>query len=453
MILVTGATGFLGRAVIAEGLRRGFDMVALCRASSNTDGLSLPASKIIRAGLNDTAALMPALTGMTAVVHTAATTSQTKPDWELSYETNVLGTQALIQACERVGTHRFIHISSQSAKTQNSSCYGQTKYLADQVVQTSGLDWTIIKPSVIYGAGERGMFYKLSELLKGHAVVPVIGAGDQPLRPILVTDLAAAIFTCLDNEKTFKKIYDLGGADQVTFNTFIQKILAAQGLTRRTIHLPIWVCYIVAFLLSRLSSDPPVTKDNILGIKHLTAISNALAEEDFGYRPTNLDEGLKSSFIRSHSQRGLESPEALTREVKYFHQYFFHLEPSPSLIKNYIGAHDHYLTNISDSESELVRYLIDNTIDVEAVELALRRRHPNNALSRKFHIYVYLLEAEPSFYGYFINSRQTKALAFLRLGFLVLRSIYKLFKGAMLLRAFPNSGPRGLDAVAPGTKG
>src|SRR5262249_12305670 len=154
---------------------------------------------------------------------------------------------------------------------QNVSCYGQSKYLADQAVQQSHLNWTIIKPSVIYGPGKRGLFYKLCELLKTHAFVPVIGAGKQPLRPILVTDLASAIFECLENEKTVKKIYDLGGAEEVAFNEFIRRVLAAQGLKRRILHLPTWMCYVIAFLLSKLCHEPPITKDNILGVKHLTS--------------------------------------------------------------------------------------------------------------------------------------------------------------------------------------
>ena len=151
------------------------------------------------------------------VVHCAATTSETKVDYEQSFQVNVEGTRNLLQACQERGIDRFLMISTQSANEHNPSTYGRTKLAADLAVKESPVAYTILKPSTIYGPGTKGLFAKMVRLLDSVPVVPILGSGARLIRPIHVYDLCEAILECEASDQTFGKTYDLGGRDLVSY--------------------------------------------------------------------------------------------------------------------------------------------------------------------------------------------------------------------------------------------
>jgi nucleoside-diphosphate-sugar epimerase len=303
MILITGASGFLGSAVVRLAREHGLAIRAMVRPSSRLDLLpNLNPEEIIRADMADPASLAQAVKGITAIVHCAATTSQGAPDLELSRRINVAGTQALIDACKAETskrrqdawtTIRFINISSQSAHPANPSVYGKTKLEQDERVMASALDWTILRPSIIYGPQSKGIFDKMLQYCRKLPIIPIIGPGREEMRPIHVDDVAWAALACLDEPKTIGQIYDLGGADVVSFNDFIGQILEALGRKAIRFHLPISIALTIARVLSAVMKNPPLTPDNVTGIQTARHVDISAAQRDFNFNPRSFKQGLE----------------------------------------------------------------------------------------------------------------------------------------------------------------
>jgi nucleoside-diphosphate-sugar epimerase len=294
MILVTGASGFFGGRIVRLALREGRPVRALVR--NPTADLGLPGEILYRGDVTDPSTLSGAAEGAEAVIHAAATTSETTPDDDLSRRTNVEGTRNLMEAFRKAGGTRWVQISSLSANPANTGVYGRTKFAADEEVRRSGLRWTILQPGTIYGPGARGLFAKILRLVSGKPIVPVLGPGTQPMRPIFVDNAAEAALSCLDHEATVGQSYTLGCRDVITFNDFIRGILHAQGKRKPLIHIPLWFCFPVACVLGWFLKNPPVTVDNLVGLRQMTAPEIDAASRDFGFAPLTFAEGLEKTF-------------------------------------------------------------------------------------------------------------------------------------------------------------
>lgn len=296
--LITGASGFVGSAVARMALARGMAVRAMVRESSRLDLLrGVPAEAIVRGDMSDAAALASAVQGAAAVVHCAATTSEMAPDLALSRRINVEGTETLLAACRKAGVRRFINISSQSAHADNPSVYGRTKTEQDERVRAApGVDWTILKPSIIYGGEAKGIFAKMVRLCRRLPVIPIIGPGHEEMRPIHVDDVAWAVLACLQEPRTIGRTYDLGGADVVEFNDFVGEILKALGRQAFRFHLPIPVALAAAKTLSLVMKNPPLTPDNVTGIQRVRRVDIGDAERDFGFHPRSFAQGLRQSL-------------------------------------------------------------------------------------------------------------------------------------------------------------
>jgi nucleoside-diphosphate-sugar epimerase len=310
MLFITGATGFLGRYLVRAAVRKGERVRALVRKPGADVGLpeASPGQVQIHIGdLSDPAILEGGLAGVSAVVHAAATTSEAAPDEELSRRTNVDGTWQLLDACRRSGVRRWVQISSLSANAANTSVYGRTKYQADELVRQSGLRWTILQPGTIFGPGGRGLFAKIVRLTRGLPIVPVLGPGTQPMRPIHAADVADAVLACLDRDETVGQSYALGGGDVITFNDFLRGVLREQGLRKPLVHVPFWVCFPAARLLGLVLRNPPVTVDNLVGLKQMTAPDIEPARRDFGFAPPTFAERLHETFAAQAAVSGAGS--------------------------------------------------------------------------------------------------------------------------------------------------
>ena len=163
-LAVTGATGFVGRAVLAAAA--GASIRALARRAHADH----PGTEWIAGDLADTAALHRLCDGASAVVHIAgAVNAPDRAGFDLA---NVAGTAAILAAAKGAGVRRFVHISSQAAREPGLSMYGASKAAAEALVAASGLDWVIVRPPGVYGPGDREMLdiYRLAA--RGWALVP-----------------------------------------------------------------------------------------------------------------------------------------------------------------------------------------------------------------------------------------------------------------------------------------
>lgn len=294
-LLITGASGFLGSNLAREAQDGGYTVRGFVRPTSDIGPLALSPEHIFRGDITNGDALQSAMRGADCVVHCAATTSEMRTTWEQSYQSNVTGTERVIAACESEGITDLIYISSQSAKPDNPSIYGRTKLEGEKRITASRLNFRIIRPNVIYGPGSKGLFAKMSRLVQKLPVIPVIGSGEEQLRPIYIRDLTGALLQCLETPVTVRRTYDLGGADVVTFNEFLRHLITALDLRRRLLHIPLPLCLVAARLIQTALPNPPVTVDNIHGLKLLDPSTNESAIRDFKYQPLTLAEGLRAT--------------------------------------------------------------------------------------------------------------------------------------------------------------
>ena len=236
-IAVTGATGFVGQAVLDEAASRGADLRALTRRAQDPRG----GVEWVRGALSDAGALAQLVDGAEAVLHIAGVVSA--PDAAGFHAGNVAGTEAVVQAARDAGVARFVHVSSLAAREPSLSAYGHSKRMAEEVVQVSGLDWTIVRPPAVYGPRDTEMF----ELFRAARwrVVPMPPPGRASL--IHVQDLARLLLDLVPQHgDTARRIFepDDGRAGGWTHRELAHAVGAASGKR-------VWAPSIPASLLKR----------------------------------------------------------------------------------------------------------------------------------------------------------------------------------------------------------
>ncbi|MBY6218437.1 NAD-dependent epimerase/dehydratase family protein [Qipengyuania aquimaris] len=169
-IALTGATGFVGQAVLDAAARAGLPVRALTRREqSPRDGVTW-----VEGSLSDTPSLEQLVRGAEAIVHVAGLTNT--PDPAEFEEANVIGTRRLLHAAKRADVPRFVFTSSLSAREPSLSLYGASKANAEAFVETSGLDFTIVRPPAVYGPRDKDMFELFRSAKYGFVPVPPKGS-------------------------------------------------------------------------------------------------------------------------------------------------------------------------------------------------------------------------------------------------------------------------------------
>ncbi|VAX22723.1 hypothetical protein MNBD_NITROSPINAE03-2089, partial [hydrothermal vent metagenome] len=174
-------------------------------------------------------------------------------------------TQNVVRAAVDAGVKRFIFMSANGAAQDGVSAYQTTKWRAEEEVRNSGVDWTIFRPSVIFGDPEGLMEFtsEMAGVIGKAPVMPVFGDGLYKLDPVDVKDVAECFAGSLDNREAIGKVFHLGGSNPITFYEIIQIIGKALGARKtKTVNIPFGIIKPVAHLLGRFSFFP-VTSDQL----------------------------------------------------------------------------------------------------------------------------------------------------------------------------------------------
>ena len=297
-VLVTGGTGFIGSALVPRLVQAGYVPRLFVRAAPPT----VPPTpvEVVVGDVTDAGAIRVALEGASAVIHMAAATSAGRLDPAVAYRVNVGAASALVEACRPSGT-RLIVLSTQHVYLPAPGLYGRTKRMADRIFLESGVPVTILRPSLVYGPGTRGVFVRLATLVRKLPVIPVIGPGQWRMRPLFLDDLVDVILEVLARPELAGRTYDVGGPDLVTYDELLSAICDAIGRPCRTLHLPLGLSFALAWTLERLLPTPPLTTDNVRGAVRDAHCDPRALERDLRPRLTPLAEGLRrSSLVPSH---------------------------------------------------------------------------------------------------------------------------------------------------------
>ena len=235
-LFVTGATGFLGRALLLHPAFAQFEKIS-CLARTAPQPSVSPNVTWLRGGLTDTSTYSAALAGADCVLHLAAATGKLPP--KEYFAVNVEGTRRLVEQCKLAGVQNFLFVSSIAAgfADQTRYYYAQSKVQAEEIVRSSGLRYAIVRPTMIFG--------KNSPVLAGFAkiaaapVIPVFGNGATQVQPIAVEDLADFILRIVDNDLFRGETFNLGGPDVVSIEELLRRIhVVLRHANARTLHIP-----------------------------------------------------------------------------------------------------------------------------------------------------------------------------------------------------------------------
>ena len=277
-VLVTGATGFTGRYVVKELCKQGFTVTCFVRKNSNCDRLAMLPVDYAVGDLGDSESLRNALTDKDILVNIASLGFGHAP--------------AIVQACQQSKIKRAIFFSTTAVLTTLAAPSKIVRTAAEKLIFESGIDYTIIRPTMIYGSlGDRNMI-RLIRFVSHSPLVPVLGDGTSLLQPVYVADLANAVAAILLRDNTKNKVYHLSGKQPLSYNEVVDTV--AQGLGKKVmkIHLPVNLSLMAVKVANLIPSLPHLTKEQVYRLNENKDFSHEEARKDFSYNPLSFKEGI-----------------------------------------------------------------------------------------------------------------------------------------------------------------
>ena len=277
-VLVTGGTGFTGARVVPLLVENGYSVRCFVRPTS--DRSALPSSEIEWAigDLADTRALTDALRGEDALVNIAS----------LGFG----NADSILRAAHEAGIQRAIFISTTAIFTQLNARSKQARMEAERLIQASRLQYTILRPTMIYGSRRDRNMWRLIQFIRFSPVVPVFGDGDSLQQPIYVDDVAQAVLRCLQSETTIGKCYNLAGKDPLTYNEVIDTIATLMNRRIWKLHIPSIPVVSLLGLFERLRIPFPIKAEQVLRLNENKSFSYEEAQTGFEFRPLSFMEGI-----------------------------------------------------------------------------------------------------------------------------------------------------------------
>ena len=302
-VFVTGGSGFVGTAVIEELLSRGYAVNALVhRGDLDAAVAKAGAVRTVRGGLFDSAALDEGVRGCDAVVHLVGIIME-RPSRGVTFERiHFAGTRSVVDAAKRNNVRRYVHMSALGTRPDAVSNYHKTKYRAEQYVRGSGLDWTIVRPSLVHGA--RGEFMRMEanwarRKAPPFLFMPYFGAGATGrggagmLQPVYVKDVARAFVDALEKPETVGEVYPLGGPERLTWPELHRvSSEAIVGRPRRSAAVPVWYAKLLTSVVPRRLL--PFNRDQVIMSQEENTCDLSKFVDEFGWTPKPFEETVRS---------------------------------------------------------------------------------------------------------------------------------------------------------------
>ncbi|HUF06409.1 MAG TPA: complex I NDUFA9 subunit family protein [Candidatus Binatia bacterium] len=285
-IAVVGATGFVGSHLVPHLVGAGHRVIAISRDGRRLDGWSdaveARAADVTGDGLDD------ALAGADAVVHLAAIPRESRG--RRFDAVNALGTERVVEAAERAGVSRFVHLSAIGVTDDPGLAFLHSKWRGEQAVRSSALEWVVLRPSLLFGEGD-GFFNLVRTTLRywSPGIVAIPGRGDARFQPLAVDDLAIAIERSLTDDGRARSMYELGGPEHLTYRQIVDAVSAATGMRRLKVGVPIPLISAITAVTDRILPAFPVSHDQISSLQRPNATDLDAFERAFGVKPRPLD--------------------------------------------------------------------------------------------------------------------------------------------------------------------
>jgi uncharacterized protein YbjT (DUF2867 family) len=291
-VLLTGATGLLGGALLDLLLSRDHEVRCLVRHESrNVSRLDPSRVEVFRGDANVAEDLRRALAGTEALVHVAG----------------IEHAPAVVGAARGAGVSRLVMVGSTSAHSAYEFRSGPKRRM-EGVVTGSGLDWTIVRPTMIYGSERDKNVHRLLRFLDRSPVFPIFGPGTNLWQPVYHEDCARGVYEALVRPATIGRSYDLPGASPLPYATMVETAARALGRNPSLVRLPLEPIRRALLLAETLRLPLPIKSEQVLRLREDKAYPLDAARRDLGYAPRPFHEGVALEVARLR-EVGLVKPK------------------------------------------------------------------------------------------------------------------------------------------------
>ncbi|HXW88646.1 MAG TPA: NAD(P)H-binding protein [Streptosporangiaceae bacterium] len=279
-LLVVGGSGFLGGYVLREAIRQGHQVLALARSTAAADTVAANGARPLAGDLDDARRLDEAFSAAhcEALVCLASLGHGHGP--------------AIVSAAEEAGILRAVFVSTTAVTTTLHPPTKQVRLAAEQQIRGSVLDWTILRPTMIYGdAGDRNLS-RLLNLLCRAPVLPMPGTGRCLHQPVHVADVATAVLATLQRPAASGSLYDVAGPEPLPFAELLRACARAVGSRTRLISFPLAPLVTLARGYELVSRHPRIRAEQLLRLAEDKAFAIDDAIRDLGYAPRSFADGI-----------------------------------------------------------------------------------------------------------------------------------------------------------------
>ncbi len=275
-VLVSGGTSLVGGSflrLLREDLSGGYQVRCLVRSTSHIGRLG--GVELIYGDARDAASVEKALEGMDAFVHIAG----------IEYTPQVL------EAMNRTGVERLVIVSSTSAHSR-FEFRSAPKLEMEAQIRRSSLKWTVVRPSMIYGSELDRNIHKLLRFLDRSPIFPMFGSGENLWQPVYYEDLAQGVVAAFEREEAVGQIYDLPGAQALSYIELVRVAARALGRSPRIVSIPAWPVHRMLEVVETARIPLPIKSEQVLRLSEDKAYPYEKAKKELGYFPRTFEEGV-----------------------------------------------------------------------------------------------------------------------------------------------------------------
>jgi len=292
-IVVAGGTGFIGREVVRQLLGSGEDEVVVTTRDPARDPFGGRVG-LVQAFAGDAVSLGKAFTGADVVIHAIQFPNHPVEDpskGRTYLEVDGHGTSVAAAVARKLGVRRFVYLSGAGAGQGREQPWFRAKDLAEAAIRETGMEYDFLRPSWIYGPGDRSM-NRFVFFCRYLPVVPVIGDGKTPVQPISVKDVARCVADAARREDAKDKALDLGGPERLTMDEIIRTLQRVLGKRRPLLHHPARLMKLLVKPMALLP-NPPLSPSAVDFITQELEVDPQPAMEYFGFTFRKLEDGLR----------------------------------------------------------------------------------------------------------------------------------------------------------------